>query len=405
MSFSPKEALRKAMPEQAWTWLKRRGKDVLLWYVVPRAYRKASNTVQVNPNKALFVEMNAAEPSASEQLVLEALRDDYGYEVDFYSLRVHYVGFLKRARNYCELARRVVGARYVVICEAMNMIACLPLRPETKVVQLWHGCGAFKRFGMSTADKIFGASRSDKQRHPDHENTSLVAVSSPEVVWAYEEAMCFEDRPGIVRPLGVSRTDVFFDQEYLSRLSGEAHQAVPACKGKRILVYAPTFRGRVSTAEAPNELDLPYLKERLGGEWVLLIKHHPHVMHLPEIPEDCRDFAFDVTHELSIDQLMAASDACISDYSSLVYEYSLLGKPMAFFAYDLEEYDDWRGFYYSYEDLTPGPIFRDTASLAEWVAHVDECFDPKEVAAFRERFMGSCDGNSTKRICEALLSL
>lgn len=285
------------------------------------------------------------------------------------------------------------------------MIACLPVRPETKIIQLWHGCGAFKRFGMSTADKIFGASRKDKLRHPDHTNTSLVTVSSPEVVWAYEEAMCFEDRPGIVRPLGVSRTDVFFDQEYLATMKREVLEAVPACEGKRILIYVPTFRGRVSHAEAPDQLDIPLLKRVLGEEWVLLIKHHPHVKELPEVPAECRDFAFDVTHDLTIDHLIVAADVCISDYSSLVYEVSLLGKPMVFFAYDLQDYDDWRGFYYDYDELTPGPVFEDSESLVDWVAHVDERFDQGEVDAFRERFMSSCDGNSTKRICEAAFAL
>lgn len=405
MKISPKEIARKIVPPVAWRWAKGRGKDVLLWWLCPRAYRKTSAKGVYDENRVLFVEMNAPEPSASEQLALRSMRDDYGYDVHFFSLRVHYVGFYKRAKNYIHLAREVAQSHYVFICEAMNMIACLPLRPETKVIQLWHGCGAFKRFGMSTADKIFGGDRKAKMRHPDHANTSLVTVSSPEVVWAYEDAMCFEDKPGIVRPLGVSRTDVFFDQEYLSKLHEEVLEAVPACVGKRVLVYAPTFRGHVKNAEAPDALDIDLLREVLEDEWVLLIKHHPHVKQLPPIPENCREFAFDVTRELTIDQLMVAADVCVSDYSSLVYEFSLFGKPMAFFAYDLQEYDDWRGFYYDYDELTPGPIFADTESLADWIAHVDERFDPEEVQAFRERFMGSCDGHSTERIIEAALAL
>ena len=91
----------------------------------------------------------------------------------------------------------------------------------------------------------------------------------------------------------------------------------------------------------------------------MLVKHHPFVRDLPEIPESSRRFAFDVSDELSIDVLLSVADACISDYSSLVFEYSLFEKPLIFFAFDKDEYDDWRGFYYDYEDMTPGPVFVD----------------------------------------------
>ena len=71
---------------------------------------------------------------------------------------------------------------------------------------------------------------------------------------------------------------------------------------------------------------------------------------------------------------------------------------MAFFAYDLDDYCDWRGFYYPYDELTPGPVFRDNESLIDWVKHVDERFDSAEVDAFRSKFMSACDGNATERI-------
>ena len=93
----------------------------------------------------------------------------------------------------------------------------------------------------------------------------------------------------------------------------------------------------------------------MGEDAVLLIKHHPFVRELPAIPESCHDFAFDVTHDIAINELICSADAVISDYSSLVFEYSLFGRPMVFFAFDQGEYADWRGFYYDYDALTPGP--------------------------------------------------
>ena len=207
-----------------------------------------------------------------------------------------------------------------------------------------------------------------------------------------------QDTPEIIKPLGVSRTDVFFDQEFLANARNKIKEAVPAIEGKRVVLYAPTFRGRVAKAEGPDKLDICALKDAIGDDAVLLIKHHPFVKQLPPIPSECADFAFDVTRDLPIDQLLCVADVCISDYSSLVFEYSLFGRPMAFFAYDLDDYCDWRGFYYPYDELTPGPVFRDNESLIDWVKHVDERFDSAEVDAFRSKFMSACDGNATERI-------
>ena len=121
---------------------------------------------------------------------------------------------------------------------------------------------------------------------------------------------------------------------------------------------------------------------------------------LPPIPADCRDFAFDVTRELPINELLCSADAVISDYSSLVFEYSLFGRPMVFFAYDQDEYADWRGFYYDYDALTPGPVCTTAEGVVSALKAAAEDFDSSEVDAFRERFMSACDGHATDRIIE-----
>ena len=73
---------------------------------------------------------------------------------------------------------------------------------------------------------------------------------------------------------------------------------------------------------------------------------------------------------------------------------------MIFFAYDIDEYYDWRGFYYDYDDLTPGPVCKTNEEMTDYILHLDERFDPQQVADFRERFMSACDGHATQRIME-----
>jgi len=108
----------------------------------------------------------------------------------------------------------------------------------------------------------------------------------------------------------------------------------------------------------------------------------------------------DITKDLDIEQLLCVSDICISDYSSLIFEYSLFERPMIFYAYDLDNYFDWRGFYYNYDELTPGPIVTSTEEIIDYIQNLDTRFDKAEVHAFREKFMSACDGHATDRIVE-----
>ena len=378
-------------------------RDVIFFGVLPATYHVGAQR-KLDPQRALFVEETRTEPSDNYVRMIKEL-EARGYTCAFNSLRHYDVNTLSYYVRCARMVWEASTARLVFLCEASAPMSCVPLRKETDVVQLWHACGAFKKFGMSTADKLFGDSRAEKRRHPYYKNLSLVTVSSPEIVWAYVEAMDLGKNPQIVQPTGVSRTDVFFDEEYLAAQRSLVAGQIPQTVGKKVILYAPTFRGRIADAEGPDQLDIALLKDRLAEEYVLLIKHHPFVKKRPPIPAGCEDFAFDVSDSLSIEAAMIASDMCVTDYSSLVFEYSLLGRPMAFFAYDRADYDDWRGFYYDYDEMTPGPVCTTTEELVEYIEHLDTRYGPAEVAAFREKFMGACDGRATERILDMVLGL
>ena len=115
------------------------------------------------------------------------------------------------------MVKDIATAKYVFLNESSNVTSCLPLRKETVLTQLWHACGAFKKFGMSTADLKFGDNRETLNKYPYHRNYTHVTVSSPEVVWAYEEAMSLEDKKDVVKPVGTSRTAVFFDKSFIEK--------------------------------------------------------------------------------------------------------------------------------------------------------------------------------------------
>ena len=373
----------------------------LEWF--PAIYNRHSSD-PIDEHKVVMIENALSGLSNSFQLIYKDLKASGDYRI-----HVHHLGKnLTRAKqhdiNGARLANDLGDAKYVFLSEACDVLSCLPLREETIVCQLWHGCGAFKKFGRSTADLMFGQSRAQIEKYPQYEHYDFVTVSSPEVVWAYEEAMGLKEKHGIVLPVGVSRTDVFFDQKHLDHAAERVYEVVPQARGKKVIFFAPTFRGKVATAKTPNysRFNLELLKEKLGDDVIILIKHHPIIKdyHIPEMPEEYNGtFAVDVTRmPLSVEDLMITADVCITDYSSLIFEYSLLNKPLISYVYDLDKYFDWRGFYYNFDELSPGQVCRNMEELLHALTLPDFGYDPERMKEFREKFMSGCDGHSTERI-------
>ncbi len=372
------------------------------WYlmkkVLPREFAKYSN-LPIDENKVIFVEHRLPYLSNSFTYLYDKLAAETDYDLHIHYLRSAFVSYRQFTKNCKKLYKDMATAKYIFVSETIDVMGSFDRREGQKMVQLWHACGAFKRFGMSTGDMIFGMSTADQRRYPGNKNYTCVTVSSPDVMWAYEEALDMKDRPQLIKPLGTSRTDIFYEKETVDTAFEHLYELFPAAKGKKIILFAPTFRGRVRSAKTAELFDPDLFYEAFKDEYVLIMKHHPMVRKLPELPAYMdKSFAYDATKTMTIEDLLCVSDICISDYSSLIFEYSLFTRPMLFYAYDKDLYDDWRGFYYSYEELTPGPVFTTNEEMVDYIQHVDERFDPKVVEAFREKFMSACDGHATERI-------
>ncbi len=365
----------------------------------PRLYQSYCKE-PVRKNKVLFLEMRFTELSNSFQYLYHTLEKTGKYELVCSYIQFDFIRGKAFTDRVNAMLKELATSEYVFVDDASLILSSVPLRKETTAINLWHGCGAFKKFGRSTAELKFGSSAKTLDTYPNYGNLSYVTVSSPEVIWAYEEAMNLPK--GIVTATGISRTDEFFDASFVNSRKEKLFALMPEAKDKKIILYAPTFRGHVSTAYAPDEIDFHRFYEELGEDYVLICKHHPFVKNPPEIPEELQHFARDLTSSLSIEDLLCCADLCISDYSSLIFEYSLFEKPMIFYAFDYDDYCDWRGFYYDYSDFTPGPIVKTQDELLSAIKQSASHFDPQQVIAFKKKFMGSCDGHATERIIQLM---
>lgn len=295
-----------------------------------------------------------------------------------------------------------IYARSAVIFITDNfdpLYACKP-RKGTRVVQLWHACGAFKKWGYSTLDSSWGGERKTWEIFPRYNTITDVFVSSDYIIPCYAEA--FNCKEEIIKSLGVPRTDVFFNEDFVDSGKEKLISSLPEIGNRKIILYAPTFRGNNPTdAYNDNVIDFGKFKEKLGKEYVLILKYHPFTKgentFTPELQALYGDCVFLCPDGIGIDTAMCAADILVSDYSSLVFEYSLLQRPMIFFAYDLEEYDNSRSYYYDYKEFVPGPIARTDDEVFDYIINGT---DMSEIKDFKDRFMSACDGNSTERIAE-----
>jgi CDP-glycerol glycerophosphotransferase (TagB/SpsB family) len=275
-----------------------------------------------------------------------------------------------------------------------------PRRGTTRI-QVWHAAGAFKRFGFSVLDKTFGADE-DLVRHVRiHSNYSLALVSSMTVAPHYAEAFGQPEEIFTSR-VGIPRTDLFGDADRRARAEARVRATYPLPAGKRVILYAPTFRGEtVGRARYADLMDLEVMQRVLGEDHVLLLKLHPFIRDAIQVPKGLREFAIDASGDPDVNELMLVSDILVTDYSSVIYEFALLGRPIAFLAPDDGAYDEERGFYFDFRKDAPGPIVDTTEELAALIRA--DAFDLERVAAFRDASFDVPPGGATARLVDRVI--
>ena len=354
----------------------------------------------IKQDKIVFIETTSPVLSNSFTELFNTIVRNYEMDIHCHFMMTGKVKKTEEFKRQLEFVKDAATAKYIIANDSSYLFGQMKKRRGQHFLNTWHGCGAFKRFGLGTADKIFGDSEKIIRKYPLHPHYDFLTTSSPEVEWAYVESIGAEKHPESVRGIGVSRTDVFFREEFISDAKKSFYARVPQANSKKVILYAPTFRGRVRNGRTPNMLDLGLLYEKFNEEYILVYKYHPFSKDKPRIEPQYNQFAFDLS-DMEIDILLCVADICISDYSSLIFEFSLFEKPLIFFVYDFNNYFDWRGFYYSFEELAPGAICYTNAEVTDYIEHVDERFDRDRIRRFREKFMSACDGHATERIMES----
>lgn len=274
---------------------------------------------------------------------------------------------------------------------------------NTQIVQLWHACGAFKKFAHDALGK--GDSNTKELESNAHNMYTSVLVSAEDISELYSSA--FKVNKSRVLSLGVPRTDLFFDNNRKAAVIRNIRSKYPFLNSTYNILYAPTFRGGPSV-RGTFEFKINWSElAMLPDNYRLIIKLHPIVKKIiPEIPDFVKKKVLLLPNTENVNDWMIFCDMLITDYSSLIFEYSLLNKPIVYYPYDLEEYYDERGFYFPYETYVYGDIAENSKDLILAIKKAESRMGlyTRKKREFKEKFMRHCDGMSTSRIVNEIIN-
>ena len=285
-----------------------------------------------------------------------------------------------------EATELIFSSKVVVTDDYVFLFRDYDKKPGQYYVQLWHATGAGKKFGKDGGPSFPAF---DSLYHRDYD---LVTVSGEASRVAFASA--FNIPVERLQNVGVARTDMYFDEEQLKQIRERIYEKYPNLAGKQVILYSPTFRDRGSGTKSTFRppIDFAKLSEDLLPNQVLVLTPHP-VMTEPIVRGDY-DNVLEI-RDIPTGDMMIASDMLITDYSSVMFEYALLRKPMGFFCYDYDDYD--RDFYMDFDNELPGPLLRTQEELTEYLRQ-DEHPLMDDFENFYNKYMGACDGHSTERI-------
>ena len=349
---------------------------------------------KVKENRVLILSEVRKQLGGNLQMLDEAISPK-DYEKVYYlkESRQTKTKFKEKIKEY----KLLCTSEYILLDDFSSCVSFMKPKPNQKIIQLWHGAGAYKTFGLSRNDK-----------HPNmimkyltHRNYTRAIVTSEEIRWCYAEG--FGMNVDNVIACGYPRTDIFFDKKYITKKRKELFAKYPKFKNKKIIMFAPTYRG-IKLPESYydyDQLDVDNIYKKLNKDYIFIVKWHPGLIvdkKRKEFNEKIKkypDFYYDFTSYRDINDLLLITDVLVTDYSSVIFDYLLVNKPIVYFTYDKKEYDKDRGFYYPFDDYVYGEIAENSDELIKAIKKDNMMNDKRE--EFNKKFMSACDGHATKK--------
>ncbi|MBR5968108.1 MAG: CDP-glycerol glycerophosphotransferase family protein [Lachnospiraceae bacterium] len=314
-------------------------------------------------------------------------------------------------------AYRLARSRFIFCDNTFLPLAFLKLRKGSALTQLWHGTGTIKKFGQDVNE----GELKDLEARCGRNITHLI-VSSPATRDIY--AGCFGVPESKVRVMGLPRTDAFFKPGFAKEARTVLEKDFPSLIGKTLVLYAPTFRD--DKRNERRQIDIirsfadSFVRE-MPDDYCLGLRLHPFVASMLKQTTALNSASkkdpavsgriIDLSNYTGLNTLLGSTDILITDYSSIIFEYSLLRRPMYFYAYDLDRFEGSdRGFYRDYRGYVPGPVFTEADGLLTALKASAAPDSPSmqnsasAIDAFIADSYSFTDGHSAERLLKLLIS-
>lgn len=285
----------------------------------------------------------------------------------------------------------------VIVDDHVPLFDYMVIREDTNLIQIWHAGAGFKGIGYSRWGHFgcpgpFSAHR---------QYTYCISGSTPINHFFSEQFGILYEQ---IIPTGMPRMDAFIRPENRVVVTENIYRTYPALKDKKIILFAPTYRGR-------NKMMAYYPYDKIDFEGLydlakkkdacVLFKMHPFVTEAVPIRKEHADRFIDMNTYPNINELFYITDLLITDYSSSMYEFLLMDKPMLMYVFDKVQYSTSRGFHRDYDSNVPGRICETFEDLLE--AMEKEDYEFEKVSRFKEQYFDFVDDHNCDRVIDWLI--
>jgi CDP-glycerol glycerophosphotransferase len=278
-------------------------------------------------------------------------------------------------------------------------------RKESVFIETWHGT-PLKKLVFDMED-VHSASLTHKEDfYKVSRKWDYLLSDNAFSTGVFEHAFLF-DKEKIVE-YGYPRNDLLYAED-ADDIAKRVKDKLGIPQDKKVILYAPTWRDDEFYSHGKYKfslaIDIEQMKRRLGEEYVLLLRTHYFVVD--QVDSLCGDgFVYNGSRYQDITELYLASDICVTDYSSVFFDYANLRRPILFYTYDLEKYrEELHGFYIDMETEVPGPLLQTGEELIQAIEHINDIDETykERYNRFYDRFCKVDDGHAAERVVEKLI--
>ena len=365
-------------------------------------YHNIYNKRPINNKRIMFESFSGDFYSDSPKYIYEYLYNHYGDEFEYVWVinnnKTKIPGNpITTKRFSLKYHKLMATSKYWVV--NTRQAGRLVKRPQQVLLSTWHGT-PLKKLGFDMGN-IYIQNPRTKESYI-HDSSAWDYFISPNrfSTEIFRRAFAYD---GEILETGYPRNDILFNAD--ENKINQIKEKLNLPDDKKVILYAPTWRDDdsydVGKVKFKLKLDLEKLEKAISDEYIVLVRNH--YLITDSDVDDYKHFAVDVSHYDDIAELYLITDVLITDYSSVFFDFANLRRPMLFYMYDLERYEEeLRGFYIDIYNEVPGPILRTTDEVIDALGDLDNINEQyrKRYEDFCEKYCSLEDGDATKRVVE-----